>query len=211
MGLAMTDASPRKMPSTTVEAAAGPGARSDAVPTAASALPATQAERQQALRAALGEFATGVAVVTACDATGRPVGVTVNSFASASLDPPLVLWSLDRASASRGAYASAPHHAINVLAVEQEAIARRFAARSLDRFAGIGFHTGPFGVPLIDGALSYLVLARNEVRETGDHLTFVGKVVFHQRFLRAPLVFHRSRFCTTGAQRGDGAPRVANG
>jgi unspecific monooxygenase len=208
---AMTDSSPSTPMATAVEAPARPGARSGTVQAVAPVLTPTQADRQRALRAALGEFATGVTVVTACDATGRPIGVTVNSLASASLDPPLVLWSLARASASRCAYESALHHGVNVLAVEQDAIARRFAARGLDRFAGIDFHAGPFGVPLIDGALAHLVLARREVRETGDHRTFVGEVVFHQRFPRAPLVFHRSCFCATRAQSGDGAPRVANG
>jgi flavin reductase (DIM6/NTAB) family NADH-FMN oxidoreductase RutF len=207
----MTDEIPCMIVSRTFDPRSGRGAASAVAPANSPGLTVTPAERQRALRTTLGQFPTGVTVVTIFDADGRPTGVTVNSFASASLDPPLVLWSLARTSANLGAYASASHHAINVLAAGQEGAARRFATRIPDRFAGIRYRIGPFGVPLLDEALSHLVIAQRESRETGDHITFVGEVVFHQHFPRAPLVFHRGVYCTTSSQRGGDTPRVANG
>jgi flavin reductase (DIM6/NTAB) family NADH-FMN oxidoreductase RutF len=149
-----------------------------------------------ALRAALGQFATGVAIATARDGAGRRAGVTINSFASASLDPPLVLWSLGAAAASRFVFEAASHHAINVLASTQEPLARRFATHGADRFAGIALGEGPFGTVLIDGALAQLVCRVRERRQTGDHFVFVSEIVHHCRSAGEPLVFHASRYWT---------------
>ena len=90
----------------------------------------------QALRAALGRFATGVTIITCLDTQGGAVGLTANSFASLSLDPPLVLWSLRKASGSRAAFEVARHFAINVLAETQVDLSRRFASAAVpDKFA----------------------------------------------------------------------------
>ncbi|MDP3221552.1 MAG: flavin reductase family protein, partial [Rubrivivax sp.] len=87
------------------------------------------------LRSALGRFTTGVTVVTCCDAQGRFVGLTANSFNALSLEPPLVLWSLRSASPSMAAFEAAPRFAVNVLAEAQVELSRRFASRTEDRFA----------------------------------------------------------------------------
>ena len=84
-------------------------------------------------RAALGRFATGVTIVTARDADGAPVGLTANSFASVSLAPPLVLWSLARSAGSMPAFERGSHYAINILAAEQHALAERFASKEIGR------------------------------------------------------------------------------
>ena len=89
----------------------------------------------QALRAALGRFTTGVTIVSCVDANGAPVGLTANSFNALSLEPPLVLWSLRRASPSVGAFVQATHFAINVLAESQVDLSRRFASQVPDKFA----------------------------------------------------------------------------
>ena len=89
------------------------------------------------LRDALGQFATGVTIVTTVDAAGQPVGMTVSSFNAVSLNPPLVLWSLGRATSLYPVFASCQHYAIHVLALEQEALARRFASKVEQRFAGV--------------------------------------------------------------------------
>ena len=156
----------------------------------------TPLDGARALRASLGQFATGVAIVTARDDDGRCAGVTINSFASASLDPPLVLWSLGAAAATRAVFESARHHAISVLASTQEPLARRFALRFENRFAGVALRAGPFGTLLIDGALAQLVCRVRDRRETGDHVLFVCEVVDHCRSGGAPLVVHASRYST---------------
>jgi flavin reductase (DIM6/NTAB) family NADH-FMN oxidoreductase RutF len=175
------------------EQAIGPVA--DAAPLPPQARAAGSAHR--ALRTALGQFATGIAVVTAIDRSAGPIGITVNSFVSASLEPPLVTWSLAMRSKLRGAFAGATHHAINVLASTQAALASRFAAPLADRFAGVRFRCGPWGVPLLGEALAHLIVARRRVLHTGDHVTFVGEVIhFHSR-PGEPLVFHRGAYWTT--------------
>src|SRR3990167_430360 len=103
-------------------------------------------------RTALGMFATGVTVVTARGAEGQLVGLTANSFNSVSMDPPLVLWSLALASASLPVFATGAHYAINVLASDQVALAEQFAARGIDRWAGVEHQPGISGAPLLAGA-----------------------------------------------------------
>jgi unspecific monooxygenase len=158
----------------------------------------TALEDRRALRATLGQFATGVAIVTACSAQGSPVGLTINSFASLSLDPPLVLWSLASTSSIRPTFEAAPIHAINILAVEQAALARRFSARDVERFAGLAHRAGPYGAVLIGGALAHLVCRVRDRRKTGDHVLFVSEVVHHRFQAGEPLIFHASRYCTIG-------------
>jgi flavin reductase (DIM6/NTAB) family NADH-FMN oxidoreductase RutF len=106
---------------------------------------------RQEFRQALGLFATGVTIVTARAADGTPVGLTVNSFNSVSLSPPLVLWSLARAAGSLPVFSGGSHYAIHILAAEQRALAERFATREIDRFADLSWTEGAGGIPLIDG------------------------------------------------------------
>ena len=147
------------------------------------------------LRVALGQYATGVAVVTTVGADGRPMGLTVNSFASVSLDPPLVLWSLGRSSACLPAFKACSHFAINVLAAEQVELANRFAAAALDKFAHLAWTPGLGGAPLLDKC-SARFECRNETHHAGgDHLIFIGRVERFERQEREPLVFHGGRYC----------------
>jgi flavin reductase (DIM6/NTAB) family NADH-FMN oxidoreductase RutF len=168
----------------------------------------TSLDDTRALRASLGQFATGVAIVTACDGDGRRAGVTINSFASASLVPPLVLWSIG-AGASRPVFEAARYHAINVLAAAQEPLARRFSMRIEDRFARVALREGPFGALLLDGALAHLVCLVRERRETGDHTLFVSEVVHHRRVPGEPLIFHAGEYRSIGRQAAAGAGPLA--
>lgn len=154
---------------------------------------------RRALRAALGQFATGVTVVTAAGADGQPVGVTINAFTSVSLAPPLLLWCLARASGSLPALRAAPCHAINVLAGGQQALCRRFAARGVDRFAGVDCRPGPCGTVLIAGALATFICSHRSVRPVGDHVVFVVEVVAYASAPGAPLVFHGGAFAAVDA------------
>ncbi len=155
-------------------------------------------EAARSLRAALGQFATGVAIVTARDALGRRVGVTINSFTSVSLDPPLVLWSLAATASSRSVLETAPVHAINVLAANQAWLALRFARPAPDRFAGVAWRYDLAGAITIDGAPAHFVCRVRERHPAGDHVLFICEVVRHGRSDGAPLIFHGSHYWTIG-------------
>jgi flavin reductase (DIM6/NTAB) family NADH-FMN oxidoreductase RutF len=155
------------------------------------------------LRRALGCYPTGVTVVTARAADGRAVGLTVNSFASLSLDPPLLLWSLANRSPSLRVFRSASHYAINVLAQGQQALALRFADPKVpDKFEGVALHQAPEPVasqaPLLEGALAWFVCASRDAIETGDHTLFIGRMVDHAMGAGEPLVFQGGSFARLG-------------
>jgi flavin reductase (DIM6/NTAB) family NADH-FMN oxidoreductase RutF len=145
-------------------------------------------------RRTLGQFATGVTVVTTRTLDGVRVGLTVNSFTSVSLDPPTVLWCLSCASASVRPFLAAARFAINMLAFDQAAVAQRFATRHPDRFSGVGCQIGPGGVPLLDCAIAHLVCRNIARHRSGDHLIFIGAVEHFQRFAGEPLVFHAGEY-----------------
>lgn len=145
-------------------------------------------------RRALAQFATGVTVVTTRDADNQPIGLTVNSFNSVSLEPPLVLWSLDLKAGSLESFECCSHYAVNVLAEHQLDVARRFATRGTDRFAPSDWSNGPHDMPMIDGCVANLI-ARNRSRyPEGDHVILVGEVVSFLASGGTPLVFHDGRY-----------------
>lgn len=155
--------------------------------------PATARTDARALRHALGAFATGVAVVTAMGPDG-PHGLTVNSFASVSLDPPLVLWSLDRRSHSLRVFETAPSFAVHVLGAHQEALARLFARPGADRFTGLTLESGLDGAPLLPDCVAAFECRRVAAHDGGDHVVFVGRIARYRSDERPPLVFSRGRF-----------------
>ncbi|NBD19138.1 flavin reductase [Aquabacterium fontiphilum] len=162
------------------------------LPAAPSSAPPFSAED---FRAALGQFTTGVTIVTARTPDGRLVGLTANSFNSVSLAPPLVLWSLARQSTSMPGFLSATHYAINVLAGDQRLLAERFARKGIDRFEGTPWRPGLTGAPVIDGAVAVFECSHRSQHDEGDHVIFVGQVAHCRRRIGAtPLVFHGGRF-----------------
>jgi flavin reductase (DIM6/NTAB) family NADH-FMN oxidoreductase RutF len=147
------------------------------------------------LRQALGSYPTGVTIVTARAPDGRPVGLTVNSFASLSLDPPLLLWSLANRSPNLRAFRTASHFAINVLASEQASLARRFASPAVaDKFEGVRLLDSTHPAPLLEGTAAHFVCASRDALEAGDHTLFIGRIEHHHCDGRAPLVFHGGAF-----------------
>lgn len=149
------------------------------------------------MRAALGLFATGVTIVTTRAADGSMIGLTANSFNSVSLTPPLVLWSLGLKAGSLQAFLQAKHYAIHVLAVEQKALAERFASKSADRFEGIAFTQGLGGVPLLSSCAAVFECKAKSQYPEGDHVILVGEVLICQHDAsRAPLLFHGGKFYT---------------
>ncbi|MFM9916117.1 MAG: flavin reductase family protein [Rhizobacter sp.] len=148
-------------------------------------------------RAALGTFATGVTVITARDAHGKPVGLTANSFNSVSLSPPLVLWSLSRSASTMPAFTRGSHYAINILAADQRGIAERFSRKDIDRFEGIQLREGVNGAPVLDGVMAVFECFNRSQYEEGDHIIFVGEVEHCTRREGAlPLIFHGGRYYT---------------
>ena len=132
-------------------------------------------ETEIEFRRALGRFATGVTIVT-CDSAIGPLGITANSFASVSLDPPLVLWSPARASARFATFVEAGHYAIHVMDESQVETCLRFT-RTGDDWEGIGWRPGPNGVPVIEDCIARFDCARHAVHDGGDHAIVVGRVV----------------------------------
>jgi flavin reductase (DIM6/NTAB) family NADH-FMN oxidoreductase RutF len=148
-------------------------------------------------RDALAQFATGVAIICAPGPHDRFVGFTANSFNSVSLDPPLVLWSLNRRATSLAAFERAGHYAINVLAHDQTDLARRFSRPHADRFQDVDYRLGRAGVPLIAGCVAWFECRHHAQHRAGDHVLFIGAVESCGRAKGAGLVFHHGRFGTT--------------
>ena len=147
-----------------------------------------------AFRDALGSFVTGVTIVTARDAAGRPFGLTANSFNSVSLDPPMVLWSLSLQSGSLPVFRDAGTWAVHVLAADQQAMSDRFARAGADKFAELDDVDGAEGAPLIPGyAARFGCTARFEY-EGGDHAIFLGEVTDFDRREVEPLIYHGGRY-----------------
>lgn len=146
------------------------------------------------LRAAFGQFATGVAVVTTRALDGRLVGLTINSFSSLSLDPPLITWSLVKHSPNLQVFIDAPNFAINILSEDQNGIASQFATPDKDKFINIDSDLNAHGVPLLANALAHFECSLLRIYEGGDHLMFVGKVEKFNTFERRPLLFHGGAF-----------------
>jgi len=128
-------------------------------------------------RQVLGQYPTGVVVVTALDAAGAAIGMTVGSFTSVSLDPPLVAFLPDQGSSSwRALRESGDRFCVNVLDAGQEDVCRAVAVRKQDKFADIAWHPAPSGLPIIDGAVAWMDCVTEQVHEAGDHHIVVGRV-----------------------------------
>ena len=143
------------------------------------------------LRNAMGRFATGVCLITTVTEEGEALALTANSFSSVSLDPPLVLWSLQNGSDVYQSYAHPRYFAINVLAREQEAHSNQYARKGEHRLAPEHFRQGAHGSPIIHDALASFECEVDATHEGGDHLIIVGRVLDMQ--VRAggdPLLFY---------------------
>jgi len=147
------------------------------------------------LRDALGCFATGVTVVTCLTADGTPTGLTVNSFTSVSLDPPLLLVCLAKAAASASPLIEATHFAVNVLQTGQQPASIRFSTRDEDRFGATPWACGEAGAPILNDSLGVFECERHAVHDGGDHHILVGQVI-KASFDAAldPLLYFRGRY-----------------
>jgi flavin reductase (DIM6/NTAB) family NADH-FMN oxidoreductase RutF len=145
-------------------------------------------------RNALGTYATGVTIITAAGADGKPYGITCNSFASVSLNPPLVLWSLVLYSSSLGAFENASHFAVSVLGASQQELAIRFAKSSDDKFTGVEWRPGLGNAPILaDSVANFQCRVANRYYG-GDHVIFLGAVEAYSYSRKEPLLFARGGY-----------------
>ncbi len=145
-------------------------------------------------RKAMGTFATGVTIMTCRGEDGRAVGMTVNSFTSVSLEPPLVLWCINQSIIPTAAFNAASHFAVHVLHRGQESLSNHFAVDRDDKFDGIEHSNGVADLPILTDFLSvYQCKVINRV-EAGDHAIVVGELVDYEIRDREPLIFHGGRY-----------------
>jgi flavin reductase (DIM6/NTAB) family NADH-FMN oxidoreductase RutF len=140
------------------------------------------------LRRALGQYATGVTVVTTQDGDGTRWGMTANSFTSVSLNPPVVLWAAAKSSTSFEAFEAADHFVVNVLASDQHHLSRQFSATGTDKFDGVGLAVEH--PPVLEGTLAYFVCRRTDRVDAGDHVVYFGEIESYGAPGGEPLVFH---------------------
>lgn len=147
-----------------------------------------------AFRAVLGHFATGVTIITAVH-DGEPVGMAANSFSSVSLDPPLVLFCAAHTSSTWPRIQAAGKWCVNILDEAGETLCRTFASKDADRFAGVGYRTGPSGAPVLHEALAYVDCETFAEHDAGDHMIVVGRVLeLGHRTDGKPLLFYRGGY-----------------
>jgi flavin reductase (DIM6/NTAB) family NADH-FMN oxidoreductase RutF len=145
-------------------------------------------------RQLLGRFATGVTVLTVRDPSGRTCGMTASSLASVSPEPPLVSVCIDHRAQLHDLIAAAPEFVVNILESSQEELARRFSLKHDDRFDGVGYHMGPDGQVLLDGALAHIECERHATYPGGDHTIILGRVIGGDTRDGRPLVYFRGGY-----------------
>jgi flavin reductase (DIM6/NTAB) family NADH-FMN oxidoreductase RutF len=145
-------------------------------------------------RNALGTYATGVTIITTVAANGKPYGLTCNSFASVSLKPPLVLWSLGKFSQGLSIFQDASHFAVNVLGASQQALASKFAKSSDEKFVDVEWTPVLGGAPLLKGSVATFQCRAANRYYGGDHVIFLGAVEAYSYNLQEPLLFARGGY-----------------
>jgi flavin reductase (DIM6/NTAB) family NADH-FMN oxidoreductase RutF len=152
---------------------------------------------QREYRNALGQFATGVTIVTARAKDGRRIGLTVNSFTSVSLDPPFALWCLSRKATDFAALNAASRFAVNVLSAKQHHLSRRFSTTLADKFTDVECEPAPDDIPLLKGATAHFICRVARRFDGGDHVMILGEVEEYRWNAGEPLVFHSGRYHVT--------------
>ena len=138
------------------------------------------------LREVMSHYLTGVTIVTITKPDGTPYGLTVNSFNSVSLAPPLILWSLDNKNSNLGLFENTAGFAINIMAADQTDLCRHFAGKDSNRFVGVDWTFGTSGQPLITHALAHVECQPWQTYAGGDHTIFVGEVMHAQHVSDRP-------------------------
>ena len=158
----------------------------------------TDALDPRALRRAFGAFATGVTITTTLDPEGAPVGFTANSFASVSLEPPLLLVCLAESASSCAAFRAAGRFAVNILSARQRALSTAFATRGADKFAGVSWRGARTGAPVLEGSVAWFDCRTHEIVPAGDHVILIGRVVAFDHGAAPPLGYCRGAYVGFG-------------
>lgn len=145
----------------------------------------------EAFKKALGSYPTGVTVVTAYDEENKPMGLTVNSFASVSLDPLLILWSIDKRVSTYDEFLKTDRFSINILASDQKDLCNLFASRGVDRFSQCEWEKSALDLPVLKDTLATLQCKVHNKVEAGDHTIMIGEVIDIQNRDKEPLLYHR--------------------
>jgi 3-hydroxy-9,10-secoandrosta-1,3,5(10)-triene-9,17-dione monooxygenase reductase component len=147
-------------------------------------------------RNVLGQFATGITVITTFDGDSAPMGFACQSFAALSLEPPLVLFCPTKTSRSWAAIEQSGRFCVNVLAEEQQQLCARFGSREPDKFAEIGWRTSELELPLLDDALATIQCTVDSVVDGGDHYIVIGRVLALSESTASgrPLLFYRGQY-----------------
>jgi flavin reductase (DIM6/NTAB) family NADH-FMN oxidoreductase RutF len=153
-----------------------------------------------ALRKTLGQFATGVTVITTRMPDGTMVGLTANSFSALSLEPPLIVWSLRLSSASLGIFQQAPRFVVNVLTDAQVETSRHFASSTPKKFESVAHAENLHGLPLLHGCAAWFECRRVSHQVAGDHCLFVAEVERFSNSEAAPLLFHAGGYFALGSR-----------
>lgn len=148
------------------------------------------------LRNVFGAFVTGVTVITTRDTTGKPFGLTANSYTSLSLDPPLVLVCVDKKVDCYACFEQSQVFAVNILSEGQDQLSTRFATKGIEKFEGVAIREGSLGVPLLEGAIAYLECKLVSGYEGGDHTIYVGEVQTASASGDRPLLFFKGKYKT---------------
>jgi flavin reductase (DIM6/NTAB) family NADH-FMN oxidoreductase RutF len=146
------------------------------------------------LRNVFGAFATGVTVITTTDTSGKPFGLTANSYTSLSLDPPLVLVCVDKKVDCYACFEQSKVFVINFLAEDQAQLSTRFATKGIEKFEGVPTRAGSLGAPLLEGAIGYIECKLVSGYEGGDHTIYVGEVQTASASGDRPLLFFKGKY-----------------
>ena len=158
----------------------------------------------QEFRSALSTFTTGVTIITTRAENGDPVGITANSFNSVSLNPPMVLWSLDKSAMSLPAFTNNKHWNVHILSTKQEALSGRFASRGEDKFKGLQLDTGINNIPLLHDCTARFSCRTAFIYEGGDHMIFVGEVLSFDKSELPPLAFQSGQYALAARKPREG-------
>lgn len=152
-----------------------------------------QADHISKYKSVMGNYPTGVTVVTAFDEQKVPMGLTVNSFASVSLEPLLILWSIDKRVSTYDNFLRTDRFAVNILAEDQSDLGMLFASRGEDRFAQCEWETSTHSLPVLADTLAVLQCKTFEKVEAGDHTILIGEVIDIEDREKAPLLYHNRK------------------
>jgi flavin reductase (DIM6/NTAB) family NADH-FMN oxidoreductase RutF len=150
------------------------------------------------LRQVMGHFATGVTIITTFNKDGQMHGLTANAFTSVSLEPPLLLISVDKKAESYPAFEESKVFTVNILADEQEALSRKFAVSGGNKFEGVAYRRGANGAAILDGTLAHIECTLYAAYEGGDHTLYLGEIQEAEVREGKPLVFYRGGYRAIG-------------